>query len=703
MFKNVTLEISLKPFKQTTDEYIRSVCRRMFEQWRPLIKERETISVMMWSADGSELLDYKGSLDDSFEWCCYIGNANRPLLEEGEPLETSLHRKKQFYMDNPPQMTYGILKKIVDTFKSEGARLFPDAHIRVGTTFDIGGEFAVSDFKYNRHKEVCMGTGCQGVAFVDATAVLNADSYPYAAYPDGIPAGTPMGTFMGAQAEVFMRDMGFDYIWLSNGMGFCYEPWSDKGKIYDGKDFHPERLPETREKVFLFWKLFREKCSYPIETRGTNYSVGIDYASDGVPLYDIYNGDLNITPPPNSPWAAINDNIGIEVVGQLTRNCELPGNDYMFRYYLHDIWWMNSPWYDRYDSSPYDIYIPMALSRIDENGRTQSPTLFNVLSVDNSMGEMPDSCANEAIPHLLKAEKNAPDAPAPLVLVYPLREYTTALEERALREIYFGDRFLEKAVNEGFPITSVVSADNFVKHDLSLYRKCVLLVPAKLSDESAVQTLCAFAQNGGRIIAYGSDDALEQLPYAAEKADIFGSSERLFDAFRTYGYDIRYVKEPDSPLPCMTVHRSDNAYFFSIYNRDTTVEARLKFPLGAPILNGFNARLTDGSASYVFPRGVHAECRVFVEQTSGIVRAKEESPVNMRYRRRIQISGLKNANVCLFGEEYCKRDCIVTQTTSDPTPEPMPGWRVVEDPENGTYLYGENISGTVSICMPRKR
>ncbi len=701
MFKNVTLEISLKPFKQTDEEYIRSVCRRMFKQWEPFVKKRETVSVLMWSSDGSELLDYTGDPDRTFEWCCYVGTANK-LLVGDMPRETSPHIRKQPYIENPSQMTYAVLKRIVRAFREEGRKLFPDARIRVGTTFDIGPEFAVSEFKYHRHPEACDGSGCDRFGFVDATAVLNADRYPYAAYPDGIPEGTPMGTFMGAQAEVFMRDMGFDYIWLSNGMGFCYEPWSDKGKIYDGTDFHPEKLPDTREKVFLFWKLFREKCSYPIETRGTNYSVGIDYASDGVPLYDIYNGGFDITPPPNSPWAALNDNIGIEVLGQLTRNCELPGNDYMFRYYLHDIWWMNSPWYDRYGSSPHDIYIPMALSRIDENGKTQSPTLFNVLSVDNSMGDMPDSCAYEVIPHLLKAEKNAPDEPAPLVLVYPLREYTTATEGSMLREMYFGDRFLEKAINVGFPITSVVSADFFARHDSTLYRKCVLLVPARLSDEKTVQALDDFSKKGGKIIAYGSAEALETLPYAAEKADIDGDTASLFDAWRTYGYDVRYEADEGSPRPCMTVHRSDNAYFFSVYNRDTTVETQLKFPIGAPVLNGFNTRLKNGYATYVFPRSVHGECRVFVEQESGIVSASEEAPVNMLYRRRIRISGLKNAKVRLFGEEYCKKDCIVTQIAPDLTPVPMENWRVVEDPENGTYLYGENISGTVSICMPRK-
>lgn len=53
-------------------------------------------------------------------------------------------------------MTYGILKNIVSILKEEGHSAFPDAKIRVGETFDIGPEFAISDFRYNRHKEICV-------------------------------------------------------------------------------------------------------------------------------------------------------------------------------------------------------------------------------------------------------------------------------------------------------------------------------------------------------------------------------------------------------------------------------------------------------------------------------------------------------------------------------------------------------------------
>ena len=47
MFENVTLEMSLKPFKQTDERYIKQVCNKIFEQWRPLLKNRKTISVML--------------------------------------------------------------------------------------------------------------------------------------------------------------------------------------------------------------------------------------------------------------------------------------------------------------------------------------------------------------------------------------------------------------------------------------------------------------------------------------------------------------------------------------------------------------------------------------------------------------------------------------------------------------------------------
>ena len=703
MFKSVTLEMSLKPFKKVDDASIQKICAGVFEQWRPLIKNRQVVSIMLWTADGSEILDYTGDLDKEFEWCYFLGTANLPFVGE-LPAETSLHERKQIYIENPPRMTYRILQKIVAAIKAEGSRQLPGVKIRVGATFDIGPEFAISDFKYRRHKECCKGQGTDGIGFVDATALLEGDDYPYAAYPQGLPQGTPMGTLLGAQSNLFLRDLGFDYLWLSNGMGFSYEPWNKTGKIYDGEKFYPERLEKTREKVFLFWKLFREACpDYPIETRGTNYSVGIDYASDGVPLYDIYNGGFQLTPPPNSPWAAINDDVGIEVLGHLTRNCNLPGEDYMFRFYIHDIWWVNTPWYDRYEGNPWDIYIPMALSRIDQNGRVQNPALFNILSIDNSFGNMPDSCVYEPLPHILKAEKDAPDEAGPLVLVYPMREYTTAMDAGLLREMYFGDSYLQNAINNGFPLATVVSSDNFLLHSTEGYQKTILVVPAASGNEELTHKLRSYAEEGGKIIVYGSREALKDIDFVCEKVDYEDSPDAILKAMGRLGYEICYKKADDSsPLPTMILHRSDNALFFDIYNRDTTVETHFKFPLGAPVINGYDTLLTDGYATYRFPRSVHGECRVFVKQENGIVRAREMAPVNRKYRRKIKITGLKNADLYLFGENDCAEQAraLFFHGDNDVTPTDVENCQVVNDPVYGTYIHVAGISGEIYLAMP---
>ena len=79
---------------------------------------------MLWTSDGSEMLDYNGNYSDSFEWACFIGNANRELLRNNETPDISPHERKQYYIENPPVMTYGILKKIVSVLKQEGKKQF---------------------------------------------------------------------------------------------------------------------------------------------------------------------------------------------------------------------------------------------------------------------------------------------------------------------------------------------------------------------------------------------------------------------------------------------------------------------------------------------------------------------------------------------------------------------------------------------------
>ncbi|MBQ2274857.1 MAG: hypothetical protein II334_05250 [Clostridia bacterium] len=704
MWKTVTLELSLKPFKKTDDDSIRQVAKKVFTQWRPLIKDRETVSIMLWTSDGSEILDYNGKMDDTFDWCRYMGTANSEFLKEGENPETNIHDCTHLYMENPPVMTYDILKRIVSILKEEGKKAFPNSKILVGETFDLGPEFARSDFKYRRHREVCSGAVLDKCGFLDCTEKLKGDNRPYAAYENGIPDGTPIATFLGKQAKIFLADMGFDYLWLSNGMGFSANPWDLDGKIFDGKGFHSEKLENVTKLVFDFWRLFKEACpDVPIYVRGTNNSAGIDYATDGVPLSKIYDGSFFETAPPNSPWAAINEDFGLELMGHLTRICEMPKDRFMFRYYLHDPWWVNSPWYDRYGQEPHDIYLPMSLSRIDENGNVQTAEDFNILSIDNTFGELPDNCVNETVPHFLKAEKNAADDISPLVWVYPLSEFTSAKTNDALEEMYNGDMFIRNAINGGFPLNCVVSTDNFLKTPLSVYKKSALLCPL-FAREEVFAKLKDFENKGGKVIYYGS-------PVFAEKYGVTDfvnyhdtTPNLLLTALCKTGYSIKHNRKTDKKI-VMTLSPYDNALWLAVYNGNMQTETELEFPLGAPIFTNTDTEIRNGKSVYRFARSEYRECRVFIKQNSGLVELKELAPVSAVYHRKLLLTGLENATVYIFPENTKDKTLAVSHIGhfADATPVHDTSFKRVEDEKYGVIYKAENISGDRHILLPYKK
>ena len=701
MFKHITLEVSLKPFKQTDDAYVTEVVRQIFDHWKPLLKNRKTISLMLWTADGSQILDYAGNLDDEFEWAMYVGNANLPLYTEADRPDINLYKRKRPYIENPPKMTYRVLQKIIRIIKEEGRKHFPDSVIRVGETFDIGGEFAYSDFKYHRHTEVCPESQYTANP-LDCTATLNADTRPYAAYPNGIPQDTPFGTFFGAQCNIYLKDMGFDYVWLSNGVGFSVNPWEYTGKVYDGKNFYPEKLAITKNKVFGFWKLFRDACpDIPVETRGTNHSVGIDYATDGVALYDLYNSNLNFTPPPNSPWAALNGDFGIEIMGHMTRICELPENEFMFRYYLHDPWWANSPWYDRYGGQAHDIYLPMAISRIDENGATRSADILNILSIDNAFGGMPDACVYEPLPHLLKAEKDSADVPAPLVWVYPVREFTSSSDADTLYEMYWGDQYIRQAINNGFPLNCVVSTDIFLKTDLSLYEKSILISPVPQTQQVA-EKLAAFEESGGNVVYYGS--AEKKTENFRNFVDFKSQPAAIREMLADFGYSIRFNRLADyCGSNVITIAAKDNGLLFNIHNQCLTNETLLKFPLGAPILTGFETEIRDGYSVYHFSKCEHRECRVYVKQKSGIVCLSEMAPVSTIYHRKLFLAGLEDATVYIFPENRQGTTLAVDLVPDEihDTSDPDHRYTRIEDSRYGVYYKAEHLSGSHIILLPK--
>ncbi|HEX7757706.1 MAG TPA: hypothetical protein VF421_20315 [Niabella sp.] len=510
-FNMIVLEASLKPFKVNEPHYIQAVAREIFTQWQSLLRHADTVSVMLWTGDGSEILDYSGNTQQRLEWAMYMGNPNTAHEVGSGPKELSIHERAYLYIDNPPRFNYGDLRFIVQTLKEEGRKI-TGKPVLVGATFDPGPEFAKSAFKYKKHPEILGGNAMGHKTFVNCYSVLNGDKTHYAGFPDGIPQGTPFGTFFGRQSQHFLTDLQFDYIWFSNGFGFGAEGWSSTGATFTGKEFKQEELPGFSEKILQFWKLFRAACPYfPIQTRGTNLSVGADLARDAVNLKAIYEGGFNMLPPPNSPWAALDGDFGLEMAGYLSRMAQLPDNRFPFRFYTHDPWWLNSPWLDRYGREPHDIYLPMSVSRIDEAGNSCVPTQLNFLTIDDTYGNMPTQVPDEVIPHILKARYDRPTAPGPLVWVYPFDEYHdwAYRQQGRLPEVYYGDWFIRQAINNGLPLNTVISTTAFqsvITKKPALFKESILLTIVPDAGTPLEKKLMQFVRDGGKLIVFGPAD-----------------------------------------------------------------------------------------------------------------------------------------------------------------------------------------------------
>ena len=806
-FNSITLEMSLKPFKKNDKEYISSVCYEVFTQWGSLLRHADTVSVMLWTADGSEILNYSGKLKQPLEWAMYMGNPNSGREVNSAPNENlSIHERAFTYMDNPPAYTYNDLKYIVSELKRIGNQL-SGKPIRVGATFDPGPEFAKSEFKYKKHPEVCMGATMGSKTFVCCYSTLNADPDSYAGFPNGITQDLPFGTFFGRQSQHFLSDLGFDYLWLSNGFGFGMETWSATGAVFDGKDFHPEKIADTREKIINFWNLFRRECpGFRIETRGTNLSTGIDLAADGVDIRSIYKGSFNLLPPPNSPWAAINGDFGLELAGYMSHIAELPDERYLFRYYIHDPWWLNSPWLDRYGREPHDIYLPMAVSRINSNGVVKLPTHLNFLTIDDTHGNMPVQVPDEVSPHILQTRRNAPDQAGPLVWLYPFDEYHdwAASQPERIEEIYYGDWFIRQAINEGFPLNTVVSTINFTlirKSGKPVFNESVLvsIVPSPGSEYE--KQLMDFVKSGGKLMVYGpltysskeflgflnvklvqpisgdfsikasieNDQLQKQAPsilhhsekmsgggietvvassladtkvlvqaiQQQEKRDIavlrqnsewnggavcyvrgtnsasyigghlltpddpekwFSGPVIMRQSLAELGYSISYSKRSaDIKDPINCISRHDNAYWFSGYVPNMTVEQSFHFPQGAPLFTGLETEMKNWTSSYRLPKAFFEECRVFVEQKDGIISCFEIHSGEKGITRRIGISGMENATLRVYPPHGISAGNMRAYLNAD---YPYKEGFITAKKESkfpGEYVVYENITGQLIV------
>lgn len=500
----VCLEASLKPFKSFDDVSIENTCRTMFTGWQKLTDKAESVAVMLWTADGSEILEYSGDLSQSFDYCDVIGIGNPKKTSGYDEFEKNkLHSRPVLYNGERKIMTYAILKNIIEKLKKVGKEI-TGKNISVIETFDPGPEFANSDFKYRRHPEICKGNIMGSKMWLHCASKLHAEDRSYAAYPNGIPEGTHFGEFLGKQLMCLCRDTGFDGIWLSNGFGFSLDSWRWKGEVFNGERFDSDGIYNVKEAINEFWQCFtKETGDMLIETRGSNLSLGMDISAHGCPADDIYN--YNILTPPNSPWAALDYRFGLELCGYLSRISEISKNGYLFRYYTHDPWWYNSPWFDRYGRSPHDIYLPLALARVGEKGEITKPFGINFLSIDDSLGNLPEKCPNEVIPHVLEGFNNFSDAPGLVTWLYPFADYCQkGLREGRAADIFMDDWYMEAALDLGFPVNTVVSDRNFININAERFKSTVLVLPVPFEDSLLEECVLKAAENNIPMIMYGS-------------------------------------------------------------------------------------------------------------------------------------------------------------------------------------------------------
>ncbi len=478
---DLQLEMSLKPFYDATPETRRKVCEEIFRQWLPIARHSETVSILLWTADGSEILEYDGKMDRPFEWARYQGSANAhewKLPRKGsaghedhnaigvhvwdpahDPQGVGLHRRPYLYREPPAEFTFLWLRDLVRDLKRIGRRI-TGRRVLVGDAFDIGPEFAVSRFKYQWHPEILAGAESLFKGqFIRCDAILHGDDRPYAAFPHGIPEGTPFAVFLGRQLHRFFRDIGFDFVWFSNGFGFAVEPWALIGMLFDGSRFYPEKAAEAGNQIREFWRLFRAvfPSRYPVRTRGTNLCTGIDLGSDASPLRDIYRPELNVDAPVNSPWAALDGDFGLELAGWMSHIVGHPGDRFRFRFYVHDPWWKNSPWLDRFERNPQDLYLPASVSRLGADGRVTIARDVALLTIDDSDGRLPLSANAEVVAHFLHARECAPDDAGPMIWAYPFDDFHDRVEKFGRPDIPFhADFFVSALINEGVPLNTVV-------------------------------------------------------------------------------------------------------------------------------------------------------------------------------------------------------------------------------------------------------
>ena len=504
LWKRGTLEFGPKVLFRKDDAFLDGLFAELFRSYRQLLKHCEAVSLLFWLGDGTDILQYDGSPGQPVSWARWQGFAH-PV---GEP-----RREPVLYTDHPVELCVADIRRIVAAARRACAGVLgkPLSFI---LPFDPGSEFTEAPFRYERHPEILLRSESGAtVRCIDAISRLHADSARFAGYPGGIPEGTPFGEFLGRQARAYFADVGADALWFSNSFGFGRSPYASggTGQFFDGDKFMPDGNRAVRDEIVAFWEAFRRECpDVPVLCRGTDFTVGMNLVNHASAYRALYDGNrFGIVPPPNTPWPALNRNHGLALAGFLTQNAPFPGTSLPLRFYATDQWFCNNPWLDRWDRSPHDIYLTASLCKFAPDGGLCAFDRVQVMGVDGSWGEMPSEIADEVVPHLKRAAALRPDAPPPLVWVYPFDEADgMVFGDRPTPDIPFGgDLSIIGAFHHAFPLSGIVTTANLsaaLRAAAPSLSGSIFVTPAPVPGSEAEGLLLRHLADGGSLLCYGT-------------------------------------------------------------------------------------------------------------------------------------------------------------------------------------------------------
>jgi hypothetical protein len=509
----VVVELAIKPYTSYDEETVRRVSHDALAFWRNVLEMAAETDVLLWVGDGDEVFNWRGVMEDTVNYNRSVGfnNMSRGAYPDNRHFRS---HPPVDYMDNPPVLTYADLKRVVAALKEAGRQVL-GRRLQVGTIVDAGPEFVESRFKFERHPELIEGGPNsrlpRTMAFINCCASMKADRYPYAEFPQGLPEGTSFGEFLGRQLRSMCRAVGFDYCWFSNGFGLTYYAWSYLGEVFDGRAWDVAAAPTIIERLVGFWRDFRTHCpDLRIELRGTNYAIGQDASAHGIDMRKAYAvGNVKL-PPPNPPWGSVH--LELEMAAFMSRMSWTPADRVLFRFYMNDSWFLSRPWWDYYNREPFDIYCPMSVSRVNADGSVLTPTDLSLMTVNTGLGALGHAEQTQSVeitPHFQRAFEYAPDAPGPVVWVYPFNECQdlAARGDEALRNVFFQDWFATRCIAGGFPLNTVIHTGAFgelaERHPEAL-AGTVLFAPVWAAAAGYVGRMLELVRAGGRAIFYGS-------------------------------------------------------------------------------------------------------------------------------------------------------------------------------------------------------